>query len=72
MTLAIQFLIFGKRLVFMENDIITLINNIGFPVAVCFYLMKRGEKLDNKLVSVIENNTKALTKLQAELEGLKK
>lgn len=56
----------------MENDIITLINNIGFPVAVCFYLMKRGEKLDNKLVSVIENNTKALTKLQAELEGLKK
>lgn len=33
----------------MTNDIIAIINNVGFPIFVCIYLVKNNEKLVNSI-----------------------
>lgn len=52
------------------NEMITVISNVGFPIAVCcfmFYYMNRQtekhkEEID-KLSETLQNNTKVLTEL---------
>lgn len=51
------------------NELVQVVNNVGFPIAVCYYLMKHNTKNDDKLIRVIENNTKALTELKNKVEG---
>lgn len=64
------------------SSVTQLISNIGFPVAMCIYLLiyirsfdeKYCEKLDS-MAKAIENNTLVITKLMTmidELEGGKK
>lgn len=52
------------------NDIVSLISNVGFPVAVCialfFYMEKQNERHQNetdKLNGTVQSNTKVLTEL---------
>lgn len=52
------------------NDIVSLISNVGFPVAVCialfFYMEKQNERHQNetdKLNETVQSNTKVLTEL---------
>lgn len=52
------------------NGIISLISNVGFPVAVCialfFYMEKQNErhqKETDKLNETVQSNTKVLTEL---------
>lgn len=52
------------------NEIISLISNVGFPIAVCvalFYFMMKQEDRhrdeNNKLSETVEANTKVLTEL---------
>ena len=52
------------------NGIISLISNVGFPVAVCvalfFYMEKQNERRQNetdKLNETVQSNTKVLTEL---------
>lgn len=33
----------------MSNEIVTIINNVGFPIFVCIYLVKNNEKLVNSI-----------------------
>ena len=44
----------------MDFDYISLISNMGFPIAVCVYFAARLEGIMKKTQEVIENNTKAL------------
>ena len=59
----------------MEN-IIQLINGVGFPIAVSVALFYQNTKQDERyqtllkdLTDVINNNTKTLTELNAKIEG---
>ena len=52
------------------NGIVSLISNVGFPVAVCialfFYMEKQNERHQNetdKLNETVQSNTKVLTEL---------
>ncbi len=52
------------------NGLISLISNVGFPVAVCvalfFYMEKQNERHQNetdKLNATVQSNTKVLTEL---------
>jgi hypothetical protein len=52
------------------NGIISLISNVGFPVAVCialfFYMEKQNERHENetdRLNETVQSNTKVLTEL---------
>ena len=52
------------------NGIISLISNVGFPVAVCvalfYYMEKQNERHQNetdKLNETVKSNTKVLTEL---------
>ena len=52
------------------NAIVSLISNVGFPVAVCialfFYMEKQNERHQNetdKLNETVQSNTKVLTEL---------
>lgn len=51
------------------NELLQIINNVGFPIAVCAYFMNRNQKNEDKLIRVIENNTKAITELKNKVEG---
>lgn len=56
---------------YMEvNDIVSLVSNVGFPVAVCialfFYMEKQNERHQqetDKLNETVQSNTKVLTEL---------
>ena len=52
------------------NGLISLISNVGFPVAVCvalfYYMEKQNEHHENetdKLTETVQSNTKVLTEL---------
>ena len=52
------------------NEIVSIISQVGFPIACCIYLIytngRNGEKHDEeieKLRNTVENNTKAINKL---------
>ena len=59
------------KICYMEvNEIVSLISNVGFPVAVCialfFYMEKQNERHQNetdKLNGTVQSNTKVLTEL---------
>lgn len=59
------------KICYMEvNEIVSLISNVGFPVAVCialfFYMEKQNERHQNetdKLNETVQSNTKVLTEL---------
>lgn len=46
------------------NNLVSLVSNVGFPIAVCIYLFYSNEKLRG----VIEENTKAITALTFKVE----
>lgn len=52
------------------NEIVNIISNVGFPIAVClvmfYYMNKQNEKHKqeiDKLSETLQNNTKVLTEL---------
>lgn len=59
------------KICYMEvNDIVSLVSNVGFPVAVCialfFYMEKQNERHQqetDKLNETVQSNTKVLTEL---------
>lgn len=59
------------KICYMEvNDIVSLVSNVGFPVAVCialfFYMEKQNERHQHetdKLNETVQSNTKVLTEL---------
>lgn len=53
------------------------IQNVGFPIAICCFLLWQNSKQDQynreqtaRLQTAIENNTKTITKLQAAITEL--
>lgn len=57
------------------NEILEVINTVGFPVACCIALFYQNSKQDERydvqmkeLTKVIENNTLSLTELNLRLE----
>ncbi|MCF7798787.1 YvrJ family protein [Candidatus Woesearchaeota archaeon] len=44
----------------IESEIINLIGNMGFPIAMCFYLMFRFEKTLQKNTESVQELTKYL------------
>lgn len=61
------------------STIMQLISTVGFPIAMCIYLLiyiksfdeKYCEKLDN-MAKAIENNTLVITKLMTMLDKIEK
>lgn len=61
------------------NTILQMISTIGFPIAMCIYLLfyiksfdeKYCEQLNN-MAKAIENNTLAITKLMSMIDDLEK
>lgn len=59
------------KICYMEvNEIVSIVSNVGFPVAVCialfFYMEKQNERHQNetdKLNETVQSNTKVLTEL---------
>lgn len=59
------------KICYMEvNDIVSLVSNVGFPVAVCialfFYMEKQNERHQqetDKLNETVQSNTTVLTEL---------
>lgn len=49
----------------METEIISLISNVGFPIAIATYFIFRTEK-------VIDSNTQALTRVSEVLNNCNK
>lgn len=61
------------------NEIVSIISNVGFPVAVCIalflYMEKQNERHQNetdKLNDTLANNTKVLTELTTLIKTLVK
>jgi len=44
----------------MEAELVNLISNVGFPIAMCFYLMLRFEKTLKKNTDSVEELTRYL------------
>lgn len=61
------------------NTVLQMISTIGFPIAMCIYLLfyiksfdeKYCEQLNN-MAKAIENNTLAITKLMGMIDDLEK
>jgi hypothetical protein len=61
------------------NTILQMVSTIGFPIAMCIYLLfyiksfdeKYCEQLNN-MAKAIENNTLAITKLMSMIDDLEK
>lgn len=61
------------------NTILQMVSTIGFPIAMCIYLLfyiksfdeKYCEQLNN-MAKAIENNTLAITKLMGMIDDLEK
>ena len=53
------------------EQIFSLINNVGFPIFICLYLIKKAHKTEDRLLKVIENNTKAITEFNVKNGGMK-
>lgn len=45
------------------DEIMTIINTVGFPIAACVYLAVVQRKTVEKMTEIVNNNTKALDKL---------
>jgi hypothetical protein len=59
------------------KDIAEFIQNVGFPIAICCFLLFQNSKQDQynreqnaKLQTAIENNTKTINKLQTAIAEL--
>ena len=50
-------------------EIVEIITNVGFPIAVSIYLLYRDSTTINKLAEAINSNTLALTRLIDKLNG---
>lgn len=50
--------------------IVNIISTVGFPIAVCIYLLYDSGETKNKLSDLIQNNTEAMTKLQETVNHL--
>ena len=56
----------------MENDIVQIISNIGFPI-VAFYLMyKQNNDVLEKVRDIISKNTVVIEKLSVKLEKMER
>ena len=60
------------------NVIVQVIQSVGFPIAMCLtlawyvkYQQDENKKTLEKLTTVLNNNTVALTKISEKLEGMK-
>ena len=45
------------------DEIMSIINTVGFPIAACVYLAVVQRKTVEKMTEIVNNNTKALDKL---------
>lgn len=45
----------------IENDLVELISNVGFPIAVTCFLLLRLEKKIDRLIDVVERGLARLT-----------
>ena len=59
------------------NTILQMVSTIGFPIAMCVYLLYYIKSLDekyceqlNNMAKAIENNTLAITKLMGMIDDL--
>lgn len=50
------------------NEIVNIINNVGFPIFVCIYLVKNNEKLANAITDL----TVTMKGIDTRLEELEK
>lgn len=74
-----EFTFATKKEVMDINEIVSIISNVGFPVAVCvalfLYMEKQNERHQNetdKLNDTLANNTKVLTELTTLIKTLVK
>lgn len=51
-------------------EIVQIIKDVGFPIAVCIYLLYRDGTTIKSLAESINNNTLALTKLIDRLDSM--
>lgn len=52
------------------QDIIQLITQVGFPIAACVAVWLDGRKREEKLMTMLEKNTEAMTSTAAALDRL--
>lgn len=52
------------------QEIIQLITQVGFPIAACCAVWLDGRKREEKLMSMLEKNTEAMTGTAAALDRL--
>lgn len=54
----------------MEVELVTgLITSVGFPIAVCIYLLYERNKMMQKLVEIVQENTMATNELKIMIES---
>jgi len=54
----------------MEISVITeLITSVGFPIAVCVFLLYERNKMMQKLVEIVQTNTEATKELRVMIES---
>lgn len=49
------------------DEIITLISSVGFPIAMCVYMIFTNNKTIENLRQTIENNTKVMVEISTKL-----
>ena len=50
------------------NEIVSLVSNIGFPIAMCILLIVQQQKQMKELTDAVNNNTLAITSLVERLK----
>lgn len=51
------------------SDFVSLISNVGFPIAACAYMAVTYNKTITQLTDVINNNTLSIERLAGKIEG---
>lgn len=50
------------------NYIIDIVNNVGFPIAVCVYMFYYTDKTTKELEKTLEKNTEAMNELISKID----
>lgn len=57
-----------KEVLYM-TDFVSLISNVGFPIAACAYMAVTYNKTISQLTDVINNNTLSIERLAGKIDG---
>lgn len=52
------------------QEIMNFISTVGFPIVMCCLMFKRMNAQDDKLTTIVVNNTESITKLCEKIETM--